>query len=341
MKKNNMGGGVCCTKNIIKKHTLELNSKGFAISSIMYLILLICIILITLTLAVLSNRNLILNKQKSQAMENILYNKVNEVCIPVNAETVTRGSNGNPIGKIPQGKYEPGDEYICNVDGVNYYRFYILSIEEDKVNLIMSRNICSDGTLATIERKCLIPWISKDDYKDDANYGANGNNNKGPVTAMNYLYEATKNWRNVEDIYMNYTDEGNSGSYGYGGITTSGTTTKITMKNGTVIIKYNNLKARLPKGAEIEATGCASTLGSCPVWLVNGLSTKTDYYPQGTKVDISGIYAYWSLSSEVSSSRYVRYVNYYGRYFYNDININSYSGIRPVIQVPKNKIKKI
>ena len=227
------------------------------------------------------------------------------------------------------------------MDGVNYYRFYILSIEGDKVNLIMSRNICSDGTLATNGNRCLMPWISKEDYKDDTNYGANGNNNKGPVTAMNYLYETTKNWRNIEDINMNYTDEGNSGSYGYGGITTSGSTTEITMKNKSVIAKYNNLKARLPMKSEIEATGCASTLGSCPVWLVNGLSTKTDYYPQGTKIDISGIYAYWSLSSEVSSSRYVRYVNYYGRYFYNDININSYSGIRPVIQVPKNKIKKI
>ena len=68
-----------------------------------------CIILMTLTLSILNSRNLILNKQKFQATEDILYNTVNKICTPVNSKTVSRGSNGYPIGKIPQGKYETGE----------------------------------------------------------------------------------------------------------------------------------------------------------------------------------------------------------------------------------------
>lgn len=50
---------------------MELNNKGFAISSIMYIILIMCIILITVTLSILSSRNLILDKQKKNALSDI------------------------------------------------------------------------------------------------------------------------------------------------------------------------------------------------------------------------------------------------------------------------------
>ena len=45
------------------------------------------------------------------------------------------------VSNVPQ-------EYIINVDGENEYSFYVLNTDGDNVNLIMSRNICSDGTLA-------------------------------------------------------------------------------------------------------------------------------------------------------------------------------------------------
>ena len=125
--------------------------------------------------------------------------------------------NKTIAGNIPQGNYEPGDEYIIDVDGKHEYHFYILSVEGDKVNLIMSRNICSDGTLATADNKCTVAWVSKSDYEaasGEGTYGDFGNNNKGPITGLNYLYEATKNWSNISNIQMNYTDEGNTGEYG-------------------------------------------------------------------------------------------------------------------------------
>ena len=52
---------------------MKFNNKGFAISSIMYLILVITIILVSLTLALLNNRKLILDKIKIDVL-----NKINE-----------------------------------------------------------------------------------------------------------------------------------------------------------------------------------------------------------------------------------------------------------------------
>ena len=50
---------------------MKLNNKGFAISTIMYMILIMAVILITLTLTLLSSRKLILDKAKQEAIENI------------------------------------------------------------------------------------------------------------------------------------------------------------------------------------------------------------------------------------------------------------------------------
>ncbi len=51
--------------------TLKLNNKGFAISSIMYIILVLAVLLISLTLALLSSRKLILDKLKKEATNEV------------------------------------------------------------------------------------------------------------------------------------------------------------------------------------------------------------------------------------------------------------------------------
>lgn len=57
---------------------MKLNNKGFAISSVMYMILIMAIVLITLTLSLLSSRKLVLDKIKQETLDNI-YNKTEEV----------------------------------------------------------------------------------------------------------------------------------------------------------------------------------------------------------------------------------------------------------------------
>ena len=52
---------------------MKLNNRGFAISTIMYLILVVAVILITLSLSILSSRKLILDKIKKEALNDV-YN---------------------------------------------------------------------------------------------------------------------------------------------------------------------------------------------------------------------------------------------------------------------------
>jgi len=228
-------------------------------------------------------------------------------------------------GNIPKGNFAFGDEYTINVDGSNRYHFYVLSVEGDKVNLIMSNNICSDGSLATTSNKCLTSW-----------YSSTESNLYGPATAFNYLHEATKNWSNIENIKMGYMDEGNSGSYGYVSISTTGTTTKITTKAGQTTGTYENLKARLPKFSEMTGAGCTEFGGSCPVWMVNGLNASTNSYPSGVKEDISGLNGYWGLSSYTYGVQYTRCISHIGLYD-EHASVKENYGIRPVIEISKSK----
>lgn len=50
---------------------MKLNNKGFAISTVMYMILVVAVVLITLTLTLLSSRKLVLDKIKNEALNNI------------------------------------------------------------------------------------------------------------------------------------------------------------------------------------------------------------------------------------------------------------------------------
>ena len=132
-----------------------------------------------------------------------------------------------------------GSKYECKVDpNEKPYTFYVLNIRNaegeiitesstDKkavsINLIMAQNINSDGTPTTEaireEQKedkdgkyNIVSWVSSDDYNDDINYGENGNNDKGPITAMNFLQEATKNWTNANIMIINSFDSDDSTS---------------------------------------------------------------------------------------------------------------------------------
>ena len=132
----------------------------------------------------------------------------------------------------------PGDKYQCKVkddmetgfeDG---YYFFVLSQDNDEsINLIMERNMYYDedndvGVVATETNNGILAWYS---LASDSSYG--------PVTAMPYLHNATKDWTNVPNIKMNYEDENidgitlQKGTTGYGSIKTSGNVTIITSKN--------------------------------------------------------------------------------------------------------------
>ena len=226
-----------------------------------------------------------------------------------------------------------GDKYTYKVNDTDTFNFYVLKVEGDKVHLIMDRNICEDGTVATEQNTCLVAW-----------HAGENNNNYGPDTAMTYLYNGTKNWTNVPDMMMDYEDENNktdSTKGGYTGITISNGVATITGKNGasntTIGTTSQPLKARLPKENEVSGTDgnhCTESAGSCPSWLVeymndSGTPSNDSYYFNNEL--ISGINGYWLLSSYLGNSGLARIVDYFGYVGYN--NTYGASSVRPVITV--------
>ena len=196
------------------------------------------------------------------------------------------------------GEISPGDEYLCAVEedmdleNDEGYTFYVLGNNNDgKTNLIMFANINASGQP-----------VDSDDVVDKgyvAWYSGTSNAN-GPVTAMNYLNNATTSWKEELRLNETYDDEGEH------------------FTNFPL-----NGKARLPKLSEVDDKNSTDD---------SYLFDYMEDYGYQTNV-VSGVYAYWLLSSYASST--------YKAWILNTKALNgdfamSYAdlaGVRPVITV--------
>ena len=240
------------------------------------------------------------------------------------------------IEKNGTGEFNKGDKYTYKVNDTDTFNFYILTEPEDgKVNLIMDRNICNDGsiTYTSTNNYCRYKWYSSPDK-----------NTYGPTTVMAELYAGTKDWDNVEDMVMNYTDENNGTAedMGYTSIITSNGVTTITGKpesnTATVGTASKPLKARLPKESEVMGAGCTTNYGSCPTWLMENMTYwngANDKYSMNNNSEAyqNQIYGYWLLSSHPGNSTHARYVHYDGRVYFGHFTAYGNCGARPVITV--------
>ena len=204
---------------------------------------------------------------------------------------------------------EIGSKYECEVKPGTKYYFYILSKEEDgTTNLIMDRNINSDGTPTTKA----IKEADKDSNGGIYNlvaYNLSGDaSGTGPVTAMNFLNKATSSWSNIPNINITYDDEG--GHF-----------------TGFVL----NGKARMPYISEVTDSNGTNE------YLYEYLDDSDWYGTEGKKPtnNISGIYGYWTLSSNLDDSSFAWYVGCDGslHHFDDDVSVDYGSGVRPVINL--------
>ena len=231
------------------------------------------------------------------------------------------------------GTVTKGDKYTCEVKKDTNYTFYVLTDPADgQVNMIMDRNVCNDGsiTYTSTNNYCRYKW-----------YSSTNNNTYGPTTVMAELYAGTKDWNNVSDMIMNYTDENNGTAtdMGYTSIITSNGVTTITGKptsnTTTVGTASKPLKARLPKQSEVMGAGCTTGEGSCPTWLMENMTYwngANDKYSMNNNSEAYKIYGYWLLSSNPGRSAYARLVYYNGNVNYTDTTNSGY-GARSVITV--------
>ena len=180
------------------------------------------------------------------------------------------------------------------------YDFYVINDTGDKLTLILNKNLGST-----------ISWITESDYNASGgtNYGTFGNNEKGPITALNTLKTLTNNWTNVLDNEYIISGIGNDGK------------TKI-YDDITM-----NIKARLLTYQEAINLGCSMKSSSCPEYLYSNLSgLNTTDIPAG----------YWTSTADATNSNIALYINYNGN-VYNNVSLTfaTARGIRPVITIEK------
>ena len=262
--------------------------------------------------------------------------QITNTSLLLNDKTIVKNNKGqlvyyiSPCKKITGDKTTPGSKYECEVKPGTKYNFFVLSQNNDgTTNLIMERNINSDGTVATAA-------ITEGSvYSMVAWYIDTYSNSYGPVTAMNFLYNATKDWINIPNIQMNYRDEGNVGNYGYGGIITSNNITKISTRDATEVKVldnqegYINLKARMPYLSEVNDYNGSNG------YLYEYLDGASWNYEASSKPknNISKIYGYWTLSSLNDRQSEAVHVDCLGIISYKGTDGSLGRGIRPVITV--------
>jgi len=238
-----------------------------------------------------------------------------------------------------------GAKYNCKVDpNKPEYTFYLLDNNEDGTSdLIMNANINASGEAVipgVTSDTGGIAWLSSERYDslggaDLSNDGGAcqyggycASNLYGPVTAMEYLHNATKSWTNVKPVNYTYNDRTTQGTTR----TDIGYQSFISTKGIGIITAGDTAETQVTIGSETEPLRARMPIYSNDA-NVTEVSTKTDANYLYDNLDSgkkpSG---YWTLSSGADDSGYAMFVSTDG---YGDLN-NVYNvsyGVRPVITV--------
>lgn len=232
--------------------------------------------------------------------------------------------------------------------------------------------IHDDGATLTLQQRentvKNVPWISKEDYiaagGTEAEYGTNGNNTKGPITAITKLEEATKTWSNVNDMTYQMGTTNFNGTNAFTGCTidsnSKATCSVNTYNSDEAVLTFpkRTAKARMITAQEVSSTSClvwkdgskdstimdnsinANNDGSCPDFMHNYLyqsaSLGGSYEDNTVNENEMHNYDYWTMSSSSSNSPDVWYVSRGGHFHYYGHPSDTNNGARAVIQIDKN-----
>ena len=193
--------------------------------------------------------------------------------------------------------------------------------------------MCSDETPTKEGKTCLIAWNGEPLQKI---------NRYGPLTAMTYLYNATKSWINIPSLNYIYNDNEFQGAtdYGYTSfVSINGIATITSLYGITTTIIGNTtepLKARLPIYTDYSINLSKNEVSSFNNngYLFENLDGSFWGYENGKfKTKISDIRGYWTLSSNGGSHDDAWSI-------YDDGNVegcivdnDDLLGVRPVINI--------
>ena len=238
------------------------------------------------------------------------------------------------MGQLLQ--YDPINNTACTT-GATCYKWRVITVGDTTSNTTITLQM--DHNLVN-----MVAWASQEDYDDDANYGDDGNSDKGPITALKALETAASTWDDslklnyIYDSYKASDDPEYDDSEGYGVLScTNGACTVA----GSQIT--NNLKARMITVEEVIALmeaaeaehGYSQFISVGLEWLIENTHADTN---SGATSNTYGAtnYGYWTLTPVE---------NYFAAYDVNSGGCLDYDtlvyyddawGVRPVITISKS-----
>ena len=234
-------------------------------------------------------------------------------------------------------------------------KWYVYDVSDNGYTMILDHNTSNK-----------VAWVSQDDYdsaesiatglgityfgiQPSGDYKTNtdehgnitgGNNDKGPLTALNQLKTDTQNWTAISNRTDTYTAETTSGN-GY-------------------TINYENYKAKLISAEEVnsivrnanwtpssgwyyldslnQTEPTRSKGSSAYAWLYSNL---TNCEGHGCNVNLqnpANIWSYWTSTACVDDSSRAWNVHHHGRMYDDSFVSLTDRGVRPVITVSKSKL---
>ncbi len=237
-------------------------------------------------------------------------------------DVITYGNLGT------QGTLTSGDAFDCDVNGDGVYdseteRFYYVSGKDgddsSKYAILIYYNNVSGGVPDNTKTYA---WVSKDDYLSaggtETDYGTDGNNNKGPVTAIKQLPTTTQ-WKNVK---------------------LSNTTRNITDEKENVVVNnfsYAGYAARFLTYKEVYK-GCYD--GKNYITTYGSLDIKCQYLMEYTDYSksVNKAWGIWLETPQSTKASYVWNIQSNNREVFNPLITNIFYGVRPAIEVEKSKI---
>lgn len=236
----------------------------------------------------------------------------------------------NDINKCSiNGKCNIGTPLKIKVNDTKIYDFYVTSDDGNKVTLIMDRNLGNN-----------VEWINETDYIAENNKETTpfvceykSCNDKGPITALNYLNKETSNWTNIPAIQNYRYDNNLKGtrySYGYQKLEIINGTGTLMSKNGSTIPLIGIMRARFLTREEVNdvKTKYSNTM---PNWLYANL------YNTGSNKDSAGNtrVGHWTLTARFNSAYSVIDVHMEGTTS-GDSSYGKSFGVRPVIEISRH-----
>ena len=240
----------------------------------------------------------------------ITSTKTNESECDIDIPQVPTYENGTVVYYNPETNKKCSSSEAVSTTGTKTgcMRWYAFNDKgNDRVNLLLDHN-----TTATVA------WVSKADYiaagGTEAEWGSNGNNNKGPITALKQLKSDTKAWNSSLNARLIEASE----------------VAKIT--NNTAWTAGDN-SYYFHTNSNTEYKGAAGT--NKYAWLFDNTYNCTTY---GCNVADPSTYAYWTNTAQSGSSDRTLRVDCSGSLYGINVESAYWYGVRPVITVLKSVI---